>query len=277
MAQPKDPEALSHTAIFDNFCHKIFTALTLRGLTTLFENPLLPHRKLRELHALMLRCRDLERKQKPSQLAAREAILAATSIHLQPGDLLSAEPLDQTTPHLAPNAKKDTANSVLTAPSALTNRLTLCAAAARGLQAAGSTPETTGIVIAHVRSGTLEPGWQAALDWAQQAQLPLLLAVADATGGKPSRTRRGEPALDWASVSRLARRNKIAVLSVDGEDAVAVYRVMQESVLRARLGGGPAVIWGVLSPLTAANPRLQRTKQPIVRLENYLAARNISL
>lgn len=243
----------------------------------MFENPLLPHRKLRELHALMLRCRDLERKQRLARTCSREALLAATSIHLLSGDLLSAEPLDQTTNHLAPEARKDTANSVLTAPSALTSRLTLCAAAARGLQAAGTGPENTGIVIAHVRSGTLEPGWQAALDWAQQAQLPLLLAVADATGGKPSRTRRGEPALDWASISRHARRSKIAVLTVDGEDAVAVYRVMQESVLRARLGGGPAVIWGVLSPITAANPRLPRSRQPIVRLENYLATRNITL
>ncbi len=85
----------------------------------MFENPLLPHRKLRELHALMLRCRDLERKQKLSQFASREALLAATSIHLLPGDLLSAGPLDQTASHLAPEAKKDTANSVLTAPSCL--------------------------------------------------------------------------------------------------------------------------------------------------------------
>jgi hypothetical protein len=240
----------------------------------LSENPLLPHRKLRDLHALMLHCRDLEKKQVRS--AAREAFLAATAMHLVPGDLLSAEPADQTTPHLAPDAKKDSYNSVLATAPVVTSRLALCAAAARGLQAATTKTEDAGVVLATVRAGTNETGWQTALEWAQQAQLPLILACSDATNGKAARVRRGEPAFDWASVSRFAKRTKLAVLSVDGEDAVAVYRVMQESALRARLGGGPAVIWGVVSPVVAGQ-RLPRSRQPIVRLENYLAQRNIKL
>jgi hypothetical protein len=60
------------------------------------ENPLLPHRKLRELHALMLRCRELDRKNKIALPGAREALLSATAIHLQAGDLLCAQPGDTT-------------------------------------------------------------------------------------------------------------------------------------------------------------------------------------
>jgi len=226
------------------------------------ENPLLPHRKLQELHTLMLRCRVLERKDK-SRNAAREALLAATSIHLLPGDLLSASATDRTAGELSPEGKKPIANGSLIAASSLGSRLTVCAAAARGLQAAGA----DGLVLAYA---------QAALEWAQQCQLPMLLACADATGGHASRSnKRKEPAIEFASIGRFATRVKLPVLTVDGEDAVAVYRVMQESALRARLGGGPAVIWAVMTPLGAAAPKMSRSSQPIARLESYLAARKI--
>lgn len=235
------------------------------------ENPLLPHRKLRELHSLMLRCRELERKDK-SRNSAREALLAATSIHLLPGDLLSASTADQVSVQLAPEGKKPSKSGSLIATAALSTRLPLCAAAARGLQAAG----TDGIVLAFTQAGAAEPGWQAALEWAQQSQLPLLVACSDATGGAASRSGKlREPALDFATISKFAKRVKLPVLTVDGEDAVAVYRVMQESVLRARFGGGPAVLWAVMTPLNGAAPKLPRSSQPVARLESYLAARDI--
>jgi hypothetical protein len=235
----------------------------------LSENPLLPHSKLRELHALMLRCRDLERKQK-SGGSAREALLAATLMQLQPGDLLSAPNGDVAAGQLAPAAKKPGIGSVV-GGAALDARLPLSTAAARGLQAAGS----EGLVLALARAGDAEPGWTSALEWAQTVQLPLILACADATGGAASRKRR-EPALDFVSMSRLAKRLKLPILTVDGEDAVAVYRVMQESVLRTRLGGGPAVLWAVMTP-TRSVATMPRSSQPIARLRSYLSARKISL
>lgn len=237
------------------------------------ENPLLPHSKLRELHALMLRCRALERKQKTLG-GAREALLAATAIHLLPGDLLSAVSGDSVAEELAPEAKKKSnIESSVIGGAATGGRMLRCAAAARGLQAAGA----EGLVLSLVRAGSAEPGWSAALEWAHASELPLLVAVADATAGKPSRGgKRAEPALDFTNMSRLAKRLKLPVLTVDGEDAVAVYRVMQESVLRARMGGGPAVLWAVMTP-AADVPKLPRSQQPIVRLEKYLAARKISL
>ena len=236
------------------------------------ENPLLPHSKLRELHALMLQCRALERKQKSSGYA-REALLAATSIHLLPGDLLSPRGGDGVAATLAPPAKKYRATGSLLDASSLDERLRLCAAAARGLQAAGA----DGVVLAFARAGEVEPGWKAALEWVQQSQLPLILAIADATGGASARSRkRTEAALDFAAMSRLARRVKLPVLTVDGEDAVAVYRVMQESVLRARLGGGPAVLWAVMTP-TGDAAKMRRSSQPVARLEKYMTARKIPL
>ena len=238
------------------------------------ENPLLPHRKLRELHALMLRCRTLERKQKPD--AAREALLAATLMQLLPGDLVSAAEGDVAAGQLAPAAKKPGSGTLVGSAvggAAIEARLSLGAAAARGLQGAGS----DGLVLAFARAGGPEPGWMAALEWAQVAQLPLIVACSDATNGARARVvKRQEPGLDFAAMSKLAKRLKLPVLTVDGEDAVAIYRVMQESVLRARQGGGPAVLWAVMTP-TRSLATMPASSQPIARLRNYLSARKISL
>jgi TPP-dependent pyruvate/acetoin dehydrogenase alpha subunit len=237
------------------------------------ENPLLPHRKLRELHALMLRCRDLERKRKLPLPGTREALLAATAIHLLPGDLINAAFGDTTPGHLAAAAKDHHLTGELALPASA-SRFAMCAAVARGLQAAAPQHES-GLLLAFTHAGATEPGWEAALEFAQTHQLPLLLVCTDSTGGKPARKlQRGESGLDWVSISRLSHRTKLPVVSVDGEDAVAIYRVMQECVIRTRVIGGPAVLWGITS---ASSTPLPRSQQPIVRLRNYMAARNIAL
>jgi pyruvate dehydrogenase E1 component alpha subunit len=81
-------------------------------------------------------------------------------------------------------------------------------------------------------------------------------------------------AFTWDSVSRLCARLKIPLLPVDGEDAVALFRVFQESTLHARAGAAPAVIWAMLHP--SAKP-LPRSQTPVVRLATYCKARGIEL
>jgi len=236
----------------------------------LAENPLLPHAQLRAMHALMVRCRALELRRKPPVTLAREALLCATSMLLLPGDLLCPEPGDTTPAHLAPEPRDANLSSELSLPTALAGRLALCSATARGLQSASPAREN-GIVLAYARAGVPEPGWEKALAWAQESQLPLLLACTDTNGGRDARK---AGAIDWNSITQFSRRTKLPAISVDGEDAVALYRVMQECVLRARLGGGPAVIWAIMSPGTSP---LARAQQPIARLRSYMAARKIGL
>jgi pyruvate dehydrogenase E1 component alpha subunit len=247
----------------------------------LSENPLLPHSKLRELHALMLRCRALERARKHKGVL-REALLAATAIHLQSGDLVSAPPGDHGIPDLvrvnpARPSERRTYTSLLT-PSPATRasdhpRLLLSAAAARGIQAGGN----RAVVLSLCLEGSPEPGWRQALEWACNSRLPLLTVCIDASGRasvQPSRRR--QPPLTYAALTTLARRCRLPVLTVDGEDAVAVYRVMQESVLRARMGDGPAVIWAAMTP-PAAFSRMPPSAQPLARLRRYMTARKIPL
>ncbi len=247
------------------------------------ENPLLPHRKLRELYALMERCRKLDRKMASSapRPMAREALLAATAMHLLPGDLLCAQPGDRAAAPLAPAAKSASGSAgQLAASPDLSQRLLLCAAAARGLQAAGA----EGVLLAYASAGA-NAGWAAALEWAQTAQLPLLLACTDSTGQtkagrRPSnasgRAAVSEAPLTLAAMNRLAQRLRLPVMPVEGEDAVAVYRVMQESALRARMGGGPAVIWALMTPLDRPNG-LPSSQHPLPRLKSYMAVRKIAL
>jgi len=231
------------------------------------ENPLLPNRKLRELHALIERCRDLDRRQ--PRAPAREALLAATTMQLLPGDVLLAEPGDRAAATLAPQPKSRTAAATPPIPS-----ISVAAAMAAGLQsAAAAAGARAGVVLAFASAGLAEPGWPAALEWANTAHLPLILCCADATGGKLARTGRAPaPALTWPNLDRVATKLRMPTLAVDGEDAVAVYRVMQESVIRACAGGGPAVIWAVLSPQRPAG-----TQRPLARLRSYLLSRRISL
>ncbi len=235
------------------------------------ENPLLPNRKLRELYALIERCRALDRRH--PHTPAREALLAATTMQLLPGDILCTAPGDATLAKLAPADRAGLVHGGLVTPPNLpfAAKLTTAASMARG-QLAAAPPDARSLTLAFSIAGTAEPGWQHALSVAHHISLPLLLAVADAVGGATSARKPGEPPLTWLNMQRLAKKLHLPVFAVDGEDAVAVYRVMQESVLRARAGGGPAVLWAVLSP-----QRPSRSDLPLARLRSYLAARRIPL
>ena len=226
------------------------------------DNPLLPQARLRELHALMQRIRATDRRRSKS---AREALLAATLIHLSAGDLVSARADDATLRALAP--KSSAGEDAHDVPQSL--RIPLCAGAARGMQTAG----TDRIAVAFAEAGTPETGWADALRWAHRDRLPFLLVVVDdGTGTAGKAAVRNPPPLLWPELTKMAHGLHLPHFPVDGEDAVAVYRVMQETSARARSGGGPSVIWAMLS----AEP-LALGQRPLKRLDAYMATRGIRL
>ncbi len=226
------------------------------------DNPLLPQARLRELHALMHRIRTTDRRRSTS---AREALLAATLIHLSTGDLVSGRADDATLRALAPKSNAgDDAHDV---PQSL--RIPLCAGVARGMQTAG----TDRIAVAFTDAGAPETGWADAVRWAHRDRLPFLLIVADNGNGSARKgSSRNAPPLLWPELTKLAHSIHLPHFPVDGEDAVAVYRVVQETSARARSGGGPSVIWAMLSA-----ERLASRQQPLKRLDAYMALRGISL
>ena len=252
------------------------------------ENPLLPHAELRALLAQIKRCTALEaaltRKAEGQKLrrtaichSGREAVLAATSLQLGPGDLLVAAPGDLLANELAPASLGTAEPRTTLVPDEYNkgvSRLLLAAAMAAAVKEA----RTDRIVLAFTKSGTPDSSWQSALVWSQQRLLPLLLVCTDTSGpsvftqeAQPSPTR-----LQWGAVARLAAKQKLPILTVDGEDAVAMYRTAQEAILRARSGGGPAILWAAL-PSSVDLGNRSRALRPVNRLAQYLRTRKIPL
>jgi pyruvate dehydrogenase E1 component alpha subunit len=191
-----------------------------------------------------------------------EAVLAATLLHLEDDDFVLPLP-ESTCAAMLPAL-----GFALDIPQPTHDTLHLATGAALALKEAGNKR----VALAYTRTGTAsrtEPSWAAALRYAAQARLPLI-AVCLAPE-QPARA--GRPGdLTFATLHKLAAPLHLPVLTVDGADAVALYRVMQESVLRARQGGGPAVLWCVLPAPTDRSA----TADPLRRLTTYLAARGLA-
>lgn len=235
------------------------------------ENPLLPNAKLKELYALMQRARALSKA--PASAPRFEAILAATLMHIEPGDFVSPPPgappaalfaAERTTR----STRKKAAPAKPVTPLPAHQRLAAAAGIAQGLKLAGASRLALFYTDAGSASARTEQGWAEALTYASHAELPLLFVCAEIIGGP----RISNPkAISWSSLSKLAKPLGLPVLTVDGTDAVAVYRVMQESTHRARQGDGAAILWCALPSAanrTAAN-------DPIRHMQRYLAARGL--
>lgn len=129
------------------------------------------------------------------------------------------------------------------------------------------------LVLTIVDTMQLDNAWKAALQWAQDQKLPLIAALIDRSGPESMRRARGgTSSIGWSALDRLCRELQLPILTVDGNDAVASYRVMQESALRARAGGGPAVLWAVLP---SSGQTAEQT--PLAHLARYMKVRRIAL
>lgn len=249
------------------------------------ENPLLPDAELRALLALTRRCTVLDaaaaRKKAPPARrakypAGREAVLAATTLQLGSGDLFLPEDDDSLALALSSNSDEATHSVVAAVPGDLgkaNSRLLLATAMALALRHSGSGK----VVLLLTQAGIADPAWGKALAWAQDKLLPLVVVCVDPSGpaafsGKASAASK---TFDWATVSRSAARLQLPVLTLDGDDAVAMYRATQEALLRARAGGGPAILWAAL-PTAAQLAKRPRNQQPLTRLAGYLRTRGIS-
>lgn len=224
------------------------------------ENPLLPNAKLKELYALMQRTRSLSKA--PASAPRFEAILCSTLMHIEPGDYISPPPnapvaaLLATERTTAARKKPEPAQSL---PAH--QRLATISGIAQGLKLAS--PGRFAVV--YTDAGRPETGWQEALTYAMDARLPLILVIASIETPRAGNPRN----LTWLSLSKLAKKINLPILTVDGTDAVAVYRVMQESAHRARLGDGAAVIWCALPAKSSL------ATDPLRNMKGYLAARNL--
>jgi len=213
---------------------------------------LIPQEKLLTLYSMMLKCRLLA--QRTGQMAPEsafgqslgsEAAVAGIAIGLNPEDIIIASPqnplpgffkglpLERIFEGGGDRAMDHPAWNVFFRSGEVAALLTLATRVALE-----SKVRSTG-QIAVVFCGDhpqAEAFWEETLTFAGEKELPILFVCQE---------RNGASGVGQRGKSNGSVKDKsfgVPAISVDGNDAVAVYRVASESISRARLGRGPTVI-----------------------------------
>jgi TPP-dependent pyruvate/acetoin dehydrogenase alpha subunit len=124
--------------------------------------------------------------------------------------------------------------------------------------------------------------WHQALSLAGQERLPVIFVWLDGMAARSSRNR--QPADE--DIAQKAEACGFPGITVDGNDAVAVYRVACEAIVRARRGGGPTLIecrpYRLQSDAETGkanrqprDARQRKDHDPILDMERYLARKGL--
>jgi acetoin:2,6-dichlorophenolindophenol oxidoreductase subunit alpha len=225
----------------------------------LHENPLVPNEKLRQIYLAMAEARVLDEhivrlqkrvknRRKLESTRGQEACRVSTAIELGPGDLMSDSQVGVVMDLIAgakvnsllkrvrefhSGAKAKGAKSserLLPWVDDVGERLRMAMGAALSFK----TLKRANVVVAYVRHGEFaKGGWRRVLGLAAKLELPVIFVVLPAVKGK----RNGV-----ATLSTKTAAWGVPGIPVDAGDAVALYRVAQESMGRTRGGDGPVLI-----------------------------------
>ena len=227
--------------------------------------------KLKSLYAAMLKCRMLEEKFRylaqqgkipGDSLApvAHEAAIVGTAMHLQREDFI------------APSRSLFLAASVQGAPTEeifkqlsgsralpdmpLSAQLTVGSSVALAFKL----HRRHNVALAIVEGDATSPGfWQEAVTFASRHLLPIVFVIC---------TDPAEPEL-----RDQAHELGLPGITVDGNDVVAVFRVAQESLRRARQGHGPCLIECKVG--SGKNDHQSPEYDPLAFMEGYLQRRKL--
>ena len=272
--------------------------------TELQENPLIPNKKLREMFVAMVEMRVLEEhvsgltsgtgrgvkgRRRLVSTKGEEACRVSTSIDLEPGDLISdaqagvamellaGTKADALLKHVAEVAAGEKQHGVLSSEDGVArllpwiddvgDRLRM----AMGAASAFKTLKQRNIVVVYVGHGEVSKGlWRQVLPLASRLELPVIFVVLpeglDRTSGKKKKDGAG-------SISAKARSCGVPGIPVDASDAVALYRVAQESLGRTRSNGGPVLVECVAYRLEGE--RKAAWVDPLVQMKEFLLWRKV--
>lgn len=197
------------------------------------ESPLVPNRMLRQLHALWRQHHEVAEamaRAGQSTASGSGACLAALAASLGRGDLVSeAGPGLGLLLEAQPGRAKVT---MLPAMAVTTERLLMAVGAAVALKACGKGP-----VLAVIAEAGEMPiaAWKQMLGFVARIELPMLFAALPGPG------KAGRP----GQLSAKSAQWGVPGFAVDADDAVAMYRVVQESLGRLRAGEGPVLLEGL--------------------------------
>lgn len=203
-----------------------------------FENPLIRNARMREMYVAMVEARMLAKNlRRTSAVLGKglEACWVATAIDLRDGDLTSDAGAGSV-PGYVRNSERAKAKVLkaalagepvvgrLDAVEDPMERLWCAVGAGLALKAAGA----QGVAVAYARAGELKAAqWKRLFEGAKDVPVIFVLL--------PDET-------ESAAMAELAGKCGVPGIPVDAADAVAIYRVAQESIVRARADGKAAVI-----------------------------------
>jgi len=253
------------------------------------ESPLVSNAKLRQIYTMMLHCRafatrfaELAREGHASvelqPLAGEEALLAATSADLRSSDtvsfaqtdwltaMLKGAPLKAICRYLDPGARgrtrafKDVAGLRIL-PDNLEEQL----AAGRDAALVHKRKKAS-LTVLYTTEGASSTAWKETLEVAGRRRLPLLIVCRTRLRNEPT-----EAAPVEGTLGSFAQANDIPHIFVDGRDALAVYRVAQEAMGRARRRIGATLIDCQL----ADSDKTFTAIDPLTAMEGHLAAKGL--
>ena len=218
-----------------------------------WENPLIPNKRLRELYTAMAELRLLEehvatlqRHVKPAASLqfnpGEAAIRVSSALSLLAGDVTS-DPAPGIATRFLRGAKLDEVLQSAqltagTAPLASTElpfaidperRLLLAIGAALAL----ASKKRGALVLASIYPGELTlPEWKPIFRLASAHAAPILFVALPSFGASPKA----------GKLAECSTSAGVPGIPVDAVDAVALYRVVQESMVRVRAGGGPVLM-----------------------------------
>ena len=251
--------------------------------TVPWENPLVPHVVLRQMYENMLQARMLEehvsaaplktknggakgKKRAADSGRGQEACRVAVVQGLAEGDLVAEA---QAGPVMAlllgaelrQALEGDGLGAALPFVASARDRLHGALGAAMALRATKS----RGVVVAYVkREEADEKVWKDVLSVASQQNLPMIFVVL------PALEKTGKSS-ERAIVSKVAKGCQVPGMAVEASDAIALYRVAQESLGRIRGGGGPVLIECITYHLQGE--RNGKISDPVVEMREHLLER----
>jgi TPP-dependent pyruvate/acetoin dehydrogenase alpha subunit len=259
--------------------------------TGTYENPLVPNKKLQQMYTAMAEMRLLEEhiakaqkrvkgRRRLSSTRGQEACRVSTAIELGAGDLVSDSQTGVVMDLLAgakidslltrvremhtgtksKRVKQGTASRILPWVEDAGERLRLAMGAALTFK----TLAQTNVVVAYTRRGEIGNGeWRKVLQLASRLELPIIFVIL------PSEEH--DKASRLENLSGKTARWGVPGIPVEAGDAVALYRVAQESLGRARGGDGPALIECVAYRLEGQ----KKTPDPLVQMSDFLLGRKV--
>jgi TPP-dependent pyruvate/acetoin dehydrogenase alpha subunit len=218
---------------------------------------LISNQKLLSLYSTMLKCRMIEERlrilvQDRALPASHGAVpgresLAGVIIDLLPADTVVAAPGNPIPSFINGAPLEELICDLFHTPAAFAGtaaRLNL--AAQKAMDGKLNKPNSIAVAICDDDRASLDP-WREALSFARAYTLPMIfVAWKNATPLKP-------------------KAHSLPIIPVDGNDAVAVYRVASEAITHARKGNGPTLIHCVYPTAT----------DTILNMEKYLAGKGL--